>query len=265
MNNYDDIIKSHYNNVAEKYGDSSSSTMLDDEIRSIETKSIDIIISDIINNNKKPINIADVGCGNGFTISELFNLYPQNNFLGIENNQKLMEIASNRFNDFDNVKVTKGDIRTKGIFNNFNPDVLICQRVLINLLNKEDQKEALQNTINSLKKGATLIFIEAFTSGLENLNILREEFGLEPILMSHHNLYLDDEFFNVENLNENFSNLVPTNFLSSHYFISRGLYPGIIGNGNFKRNSEFAKFFSQAVKSNIGNYAPLRFSCFNKI
>ena len=35
MENYDDIINSHYNNVAEEYGDLSSSTMLDEKIRLI--------------------------------------------------------------------------------------------------------------------------------------------------------------------------------------------------------------------------------------
>jgi len=267
MENYDDKIKSHYNDVAEKYGDSSSSTMLDDQIRSIETKSINIIISEILKNNNKPINIVDIGCGNGFTINELLKIYPNYNFLGVENNQKLMEISANRFNYSDNVKIIKGDIRLEGFLNGYSPDIVICQRVLINLLNKKDQEDALEIIISSLNNGAILIFIEAFRKGLTNLNIVRDEFSLDPIKMSHHNLYLEDDFFINKKINtiNKFLDLVPINFLSTHYFISRAFYPGIIGNGNFKRNSEFAKFFSQSLKPNIGDYSPLRFNCFKKV
>jgi len=43
MKNYDEVIKSHYNDVAEKFGDSSSSTMIDKQIRFTETNSINLI------------------------------------------------------------------------------------------------------------------------------------------------------------------------------------------------------------------------------
>jgi len=267
MKDYDKIIESHYNDVAEKYGDSSSSTMLDDQIRLKETNSIKKIIKEILNKNSNKMHIADIGCGNGFMLDELVKLFSDNVFLGVEYNQKLMEIASNRFNNTDNVNIVKGDIRSENFLGEFSPDILICQRVLINLLSEDDQKKALNNIIKSVKSGTVLIFIEAFLKELNNLNIVRNEFALDPINMSHHNLYLKEDFFANEQISliNEFSDLVPINFLSTHYFISRAFYPGIIGNGNFKRNSEVAKFFSKSLESNIGNYSPLKFYCYNKI
>jgi len=266
MKKYDEVIERHYNSVAEEYGDSSTSTMLDDKIRSIETKSICSLIEKINNKHKSTINIADIGCGNGYTLSKLTSLFPKNNFFGVEYNQKLKDIASERFENQKNVKIAKGDIRLDNYFHDFLPDIVVCQRVLINLLDISDQESALKNLINIVNSGTVLIFIEAFSSGLNNLNMVRGEFGLDLIKPSHHNLYLSDSFFNDSNLKQvdDELNLIPYNFLSSHYFVSRAFYPGIIGNRKFKRNSEIAKYFSEALPPNIGDYSPLRFSCFEK-
>ena len=57
------------------------------------------------------------------------------------------------------------DIRKLKSKNKF--DLIICQRVLINLLNKNDQKKALRNLIEIVKTGGTLLFIETFKSGIK--------------------------------------------------------------------------------------------------
>ena len=104
-------------------------------------------------------------------------------------------------------------------------DVLVLQRVLINLLDRSDQKRALDNVVNMLKPGGLLFAIEAFESGLAELNAARAECGLPPLPPAHHNLYLADGFFDHPLLarpsgNEGFE--VAENLLSTHYFVTPG-------------------------------------------
>ena len=72
------------------------------------------------------------------------------------------------------------------------------------------------------KKNGVIIFIEAFNEGLDNLNLARKEFGLKPLPPAIHNLYLNDDFFETENL-ETFYNKEASS-LSTHYFVSRVLH-----------------------------------------
>tara|TARA_Y100000816_G_C26077790_1_gene567577 strand:- start:258 stop:1061 length:804 start_codon:yes stop_codon:yes gene_type:complete len=266
MKKYDKLIEKHYNAVAKEYGDSSSSTMLDDKIRSIETESICSVINKLFLKKQQASRIADIGCGNGYTLSVLNDFFPENNFLGVEYNQALKNISSKRFKDHKNITITKGDIRLENYFNDFKPEIVVCQRVIINLLDESDQNRALDNLIQLVASGTILIFIEAFKEGLANLNEVRDELGLSSIKPSHHNLYLDEDFFDhieLEKL-ESKLNPIPQNFISSHYFISRAFYPGIIGKREFKRNSQIANFFAESLSPNVGNFSPLNFLCFRK-
>jgi hypothetical protein len=114
--------------------------------------------------------------------------------------------------------------------------------------------------------GGVLLFIEAFSSSLGRLNEARDEFDLPAIGPAHHNLYLQDDFFNIPTLrtyqSDSFS--VRPNFLSTHYFVTRVLHPIFIEDKPFKRNSEFVKFFTQALRQNVGDYSPLKLLAFER-
>jgi len=43
------------------------------------------------------------------------------------------------------------------------------------------------------------------------------------------------------------------------------LHPVVSANKVVKRNSEFVRFFSQALNRNVGDYSPLRLHAFEKI
>ena len=51
--------------------------------------------------------------------------------------------------------------------------------------------------------------------------------------------------------------LEPWNFLSSHYFMTRFFHDAIRPKDGAVRNTEFARFFAQALPP-VGDYAPLR-------
>ena len=84
----------------------------------------------------------------------------------MDNNESLYKIAHKRLSNRANI--IKGDIRVfnKNFKNKF--DIVISQRVLINILNESDQKKSLKNIISYLKKNGKLIAIESFNSGLKS-------------------------------------------------------------------------------------------------
>ena len=141
---YDLEIKQHYDKVAEADKDSSTSTMADIYVREHETQFIEQQIKDFTQqqNNQyfvsgnypigsgkdNKLSILDVGCGNGYTLENISNKFPDCCFQGVEFNDSLREIANQRFTTTKNVSITKGDIRNINSLPKEKFDTLICQR-----------------------------------------------------------------------------------------------------------------------------------------
>ncbi|MDB4029599.1 class I SAM-dependent methyltransferase [Gammaproteobacteria bacterium] len=264
-NQYDLDIKNHYDQVAANDKNSSTSTMADLFIRESETK---FIINQINkysqNQDNNELTVLDVGCGNGYTLEILSDEFPNFNLHGLEFTDSLREIANKRFGAGE-IQVAKGDIRDRDSLPKDAVDVLLCQRVLINLLAPEDQERALNNLIELVNPGGLLLFIECFQSGLENLNSARKEFELDELPPAHHNLYLKDQFFQHDLLT--IFDKSEEESLSTHYFISRVLHETFLraNDKEFIRNSHFVRFFSNAFPGNVGQYAPLKTMSFIKV
>ena len=145
-------------------------------------------------------------------------------------------------------------------------DLVYTERCLINILNWEGQKVAIQEIWRLLRPMGYCLLIECFTDGMACLNQARKECGLPVLSEAHHNRYLDKEAF-FEFVGRMFTVLRPgegtidarciprPNFLSSHYFVSRVLHP-LITKGRQVRNTAFVKFFSWMPPH--GEFAPLQ-------
>ena len=274
---YDEEIEQHYRKIAQDFGLSAASTMADEITRNLETKAILDFVQVALEargeeSHVRPATILDVGCGNGYTLERLLERYPDQRFIGVEKSDELRALASSRFRQDGHVTIIAGDIRNPEFAPPDSADVIICQRVLINLLEYGDQKRALENIVAVLHAGPAAaaggkcLFIEAFTRYLLKLNEARAEFELPPIPPAHHNLYLPDDFFLVPRLRPFVRpDIAPANFLSTHYYVTRVLHPVVTANKALKRNSEFVRFFSEALKAHVGDYSPLRLCPFEKI
>ena len=143
------------------------------------------------------MKLLDIGCGTGYTLSQISNLNKHYLF-GRENNISLFNISYNRLKK--DAEISHGDIRIlkKNYLKKF--DLIILQRVLINILNKSHQKKSLLNVLNYLKKNGKLIVIECFESGLKRLNNLRSRHDLNIIHPKFHNRYLDEKMFKIKGL-----------------------------------------------------------------
>ena len=94
LKKYDREIENHYNKVADQYKSCRSCTMDDNFTRQSETDFIKNSIRQIIRKTKiLNQNILDVGCGNGFTLSEVRKITPQARLEGFEINKKLRKLA----------------------------------------------------------------------------------------------------------------------------------------------------------------------------
>jgi SAM-dependent methyltransferase len=268
---YDQVILDHYKEVATSQGDSPLATMADKRTRQMETELISTFLEralkHLADNGRLPesVTVCDVGCGNGYTLEVLKERYPEPRFVGLEYSPELRAIAESRFQR-TSVMVQSADIRDRATMEMHVPDIVICQRVIINLLDEDDQAHARDNIVAIAAPGAQLLFLECFLSGLDALNVARAEFDLEPLPPAHHNLYLEDGFFEMPGLGRwvGPENVIQSNFLSTHYYVTRVLHPLLLGRKQFKRNSSFVSFMSQALRQNVGDFSPIRALPFSK-
>jgi 2-polyprenyl-3-methyl-5-hydroxy-6-metoxy-1,4-benzoquinol methylase len=275
MSDQDQIILSHYARLAKNYGLSSTSSMKDSYIREIETKFIcdevqRHVKSLAINGSKEdPVHaILEVGCGNGHLLSCLHSLGEQMgvklSLSGIEFTPELLELAQAR--NLPEVQLLQGDIRrplfTEGPF-----EAVISERVLINILQKKDQNQAMANIVAAMSSGAILILVESFQESLEQLNRARKEMKLVEITPNSHNLFLrEDQMHSLLQLGmQEISGIVPPNFLSTHFYLTRVLHPIIRPEKGKVENTEFLHFFRQALPPSIGNYSPIQMRVFKKL
>lgn len=265
MRQYDEIQKSHYNKVALEKGSNSGSTMPDLLVRDAESESIVSAILAWLRHTGAAVGsvrIADLGCGNGTTLSVLSKSFPSAEVFGVEYNQELLKIAQS----VPNVEVVWGDLVDGASLPVDKFDVVVLQRVIINIQDHNHQISALENIVNLIKPGGLLVAIEAFETGLWFMNEARREFNLPSVGMPYHNLFLPDGFFQNSDCLENIDLGVVEHFLSTHYYLSYVVYPALAAatDGAFNRNSVFVKMMGQMLP-NVGSFGSNRFQTFRKI
>ena len=259
----DQLILAHYKTVAVKHGSSSRSSMEDDLVREREVEWIRQFFLWLRKRSDTGLRVLDLGCGNGHALQVLADAAgTQDQFWGLDFSEDLLAIARGR--RLPNCEFTQGDARRLSVENEFF-DLVYTERCLINILDWSEQKAALQEVARVLKRGGYYLAIECFLDGLENNNKARAECGLPDIKQAHHNRYFQMDLFRGA-IRGWFTIIDPSqlqcdcftfqpNFLSSHYFVSRVLYPAIT-KGDIARNSEVAKFFSFLPP--MGNYSPIQ-------
>lgn len=263
MAGYEDKILDHYRKEAASKGLSKESTMHDEYIREHESRFILKEIDRHHAENDRPLKILEIGCGNGYLLSLLVQRYPGCRFWGLEFTRELCELAMSR--GLKDATIIEGDCRVKH-FDEQSFDLIISERVLINLLDNNDKIAALKQICNALKVKGKYIMVESFNEPLSNLNKARKELAMEEIKPAYHNEYLDEGMIALLK-KSGFKELepaLPSNFLSTHYFLTRILHESVRPRDGHIKNTEFVKFFDEALMPAIGNYSPVLFRVFEK-
>ena len=136
----------------------------------------------------------------------------------------------------------------------------MSERSIINILKAGEQKKALYNIADSLVDDGMYFQSEPYFEPLVNLNRARREMKLENIEPSQHNRFLKE--FNIlalrdhKNLKE-IESVIPTNYLSTHFFVSRVLHQIIRPDGGKVKYSHLVSFMTEGFGPGVGNYSPI--------
>jgi SAM-dependent methyltransferase len=125
-------------------------------------------------------------------------------------------------------------------------DAVLCVRVLINLKNLDEQKTALSNLESWVKPGGFLILVEGYTDGFAELSALRVRLGLPRVAPAPINYY--SSLSDIQSaVSRNFK--LDSNFhLGSYDFLTRVVYPSVVGQDNVVPNSHFAEKASEIAR-----------------
>jgi SAM-dependent methyltransferase len=257
---YSKVILEHYRREAELHGRDASSTMRDEVTRGREVAGV-LRVLEFLAGRAPLASLLDVGCGNAYLLSAVRARFPESILAGVEYTPEMCALAQERA--VAACPILQGDVRQLP-FEDGRWSVVVTERCIINLMDRTHQADALREIARVLEPGGHFICIEAFTDGLDALNEARGELGMPPHQQPHHNSWFEKSWF-LDTINSSFEvvdleqeadpSLPPPNFLSSHYFISRVLYPAVTSR-EILYNTHLVKFFSFLPP--MGNYSPIQ-------
>lgn len=169
------------------------------------------------------MRILEIGCGNGITAIELAKRYSVD-IVAVDFSEEMIK-AARRLLSGEALKGTVeflvGDVRDlpdiQGAF-----DVVLTERVLINLPCWEAQAQAIRDISTFLSPGGRYLMCENSMDGLAAINEMREAIGLKSIQPPWHNQYFDEQKL-LELDIPDFDLVRVESYSSTYYFLSRVL------------------------------------------
>ncbi len=216
-------IRTHWNAQAKKYEEGPEATFNDIFLMEKEIRLIRGFVKD-------DMRVLDAGCGNGYTAFALCRDFDID-LVGIDFSEEMVRMANSR--------LTKAEAQLKGNphflymdilgeMNGLGPfDMVICKRVLINLVSWERQMKALDNLHSLLRDGGLLLLSEACSEGLNHLNRLRGKAGLTTLGKPWYNEYISAHRL-AEYVRDKYLIAKVHRFSSTYYLGSRIVQPFLL-------------------------------------
>jgi ubiquinone/menaquinone biosynthesis C-methylase UbiE len=249
-------IKKYWDKRAQSLASSPRATTNDYWLRMIEIREIKKVLSQI----KKKNNILDIGCGDGFSTINIFRSFLKSSFLGGDYSENMIKNAKNslkclkikspniEFEVLDVLEISK----MKKKF-----DVVISDRCIINLSDKNTQKKAIKEIWDSLNKEGYYIMIENFIEGHNMINKIRKRLGLKDIDVRWHNNFLDEKMLN-NSIAKYFEVITRKNISSIYYLITRAVYSKICQYENREPDYDNIIYkIAYDIDECVGNYGPI--------
>ncbi len=167
------------------------------------------------------MKVLDAGCGNGVAAIEIARRF-QVDITAIDYAADMVGAASQTAATeplVGTIQFREGDVTNlHGLPRDF--DLIYTERVIINLPDWETQKRAIAELAGLLRVGGVYAMVENSQNGLDKINALRQQVGLQPVLVPWHNRYLKDS--ELQTLSIQGVTLEKVIFHSStYYFLSR--------------------------------------------
>lgn len=212
-------IIDYYDARVTEHKDSGHSTLLDDNLRTLEIETVQNWLTD-------SDRVLEIFCGNGRSTLEFATRCKS--VVGCDLSEKMIESArrnlASRTLSSANIMFEQRDVME--IDNAYAPgqfNTAVSVRGLINLPSFKAQKEAILKVHGLLPKGGKFIFLEGYRNGLEKINELRTKFSLKPLSEPWYDRYFEDPELS-DFLVEHFE-VVDERNLDIYFLVSRVLYP----------------------------------------
>jgi ubiquinone/menaquinone biosynthesis C-methylase UbiE len=166
--------------------------------------------------------ILDAGCGEGEGTIE-YSKIPGVNIHAADFSETRLRKAHARLKNCENVTLKKVDFLDEYSLDN-DYDIIITQRLLINIMEWRLQCKVILDLMAMLKTGGKLMMIEGYKQGVDSLNEVRRVWGLEPIPIKWHNLFFDEDVL-YEFMNKHGYKLLDHDGLGTYYLLTRGIRP----------------------------------------
>ena len=249
-------ILEHYKSEAARHGLAGTSTIQDERTRRLEYKALSSYMRD-------GMKVLEVGCGNGYIAEQLVHEFGIR-LDAFDFSPDLIDIAQKRNVTYakGSVTFTEGDVLTLSTEGEY--DVVFTDRCVQNLLSWEDQQTALRNIARAVKPGGLFVMLEAFWTGLNNLNEARAELSLPKIDPPWHNLFFYEDQTR-ELLAEYGCSFREENpFLSGYYFGSRVILPALLPPGkSVTSKSKLNDYFCALPPA--GDFCPMKILVFERV
>jgi ubiquinone/menaquinone biosynthesis C-methylase UbiE len=223
-----DDIRQYWNSRSKEAGGDPSATTNDIYLRKLESLTVTNELLKII--GEQDAKILDVGCGDGQTTLALAARFPRATFRGIDFSSEMIASAQNTLqtkNISARVEFFVDDARELGsLARDMKFDIILTNRCLINITDREEQWVALDQIAKHLTPGGWYLGTENFLTGQSNLNAVRKSVELPEIPIRWHNLYFQESEF-VEYARQHFRSVELVNFSSAYYFITRCVYSAL--------------------------------------
>lgn len=246
-------VRSVWDEFAQKYG-------MDRRASTPDAYLVDLEIRTLTGQIKNGDRVLDIGAGNGYTALKLA-MKKNIDITGIDISPEMVSNASKMREKYSskirgNARFEIGDILDAKFLNCFHSnsfDVILTKRALINILSWEEQKDSITKFCQLLKPAGKYIMIEATVQGYDNINRLRERYGLSKTPIRWHNNYLDEEKL-IPFLKNTFQSVYFKDFSSTYYVGSRVIQPLLLKPFGKEPSYDFRLnwFFSHFPSS--GNY-----------
>src|SRR6266404_1566881 len=217
-------------------------SLLDQNLRKLET---DFALSQI----RASDEMADFGCGGGESTVQY--AAKARSCLALEHSNHLRAKAAERFAaaGLTNVTLVGGDALDLSAYaNQF--DLVMSQRVVINFMTWEEQKQVLQNIRSALRPGGRYVMIENTFEGFEAMNTVRRAAGLPNVpLHDWHNYFLHHDLF-MEYLEGKFV-IEKTHTFNLYYLLTRvfvNMFAHFEGYGSKARKDDIINAVDDAAR-----------------
>jgi len=190
--------KQHWQNWAKEYGTSIRATTMTETAKILEIDAFYRRIRDICLQDLNIETVLEAGCGNGYNCIELAQRFPDLRFYGFDYTQEMIEMAQIRANAHgvqDRCRFVVADLLDLHSVIKIDQqyDIVITDRLLINLDTLEKQKKSLEILAMKVRPGGYLLMIENTLQAREQQNHLRGLFNLTERKQPPFNLFLDEK------------------------------------------------------------------------